>query len=87
MPYKKIKSYESLNIKPTKKFLDKINFCSSFKIKIVGNKEYEEVEKLFSLLKMKDTGNLNDLYNFQDTIIFMSNFQDKSVADEQKIQN
>lgn len=87
VPYKKIKSYESLNIKPTKKFLDKINFCSSFKIKIVGNKEYEEVEKLFSLLKMRDTGNLNDLYNFQDTIIFMSNFQDKSVADEQKIQN
>lgn len=87
MPFKKIKSYESLNIKPTKKFLDKINFFSSFKIKIVGNKEYEEVEKLFSLLKMRDTGNLNDLYNFQDTIIFMSNFQDKSVADEQKIQN
>ena len=69
VPYEKMKSYESLNLKPEGEFFNKIDFYSSLKNKIVSDKEYNEVTTIFALLKMRNKGDLDDLYNFQDTII------------------
>ena len=51
-----------------REFLNIIDCYSSLKNKIISQKEYLDVKKLFETLKMRDMGDLNELYNFQDTI-------------------
>ena len=58
-----------VDLEPEGKFFKKIDFYSSLKNKIVSDKEYEDVKKLFTILKMRNIGDLNELYNFEDAIM------------------
>ena len=83
MPYEKIVTFESLSKKTEKEFYEHTEFYSSLKESNVsvtefyrGLKEsnvsvteYENVKYLFKILKMRNLGDLNDLYNMQDPIL------------------
>ena len=56
-------------------FFNVIDFYSSFKSKIICEKECSDVKKIFKTLKMRNIGDLNELYNFQDTIILCKIFE------------
>ena len=79
-----IKDWENLNTTATltEQFFPKSVFYSSLKKSNISDKEYEDVEKMFKLLKMSNLSDLNALYNFQDTIILIEIFENNS----QKIQ-
>ena len=51
---------------------------------LIFEKEYEAVKKLYLTLKLENLGELNKLYNFQDTIILCENFESRA-AHLQKI--
>ena len=80
IPYEMIKQWENLNIAPTlnEKFFTKTTFYRSLKKTMVADQEYEDVKKLFSVMKMSNLSNLNALYNFQDTIIFAEIFENRA---------
>ena len=44
---------------------------------MVTDKEYEEVKKLYTLMRMSNLSDLNALYNFQDTIILAEIFENR----------
>ena len=69
MPYEKIKKIESLLEPPEKDFFEYTEFYSGLKQKNVSFAEYENCRYLFKTLKMRNLGDLNDLYNMQDTIL------------------
>ena len=78
--YEKIKNCKSLQIssKSDDKFFGKIVFYSKLKNKMINDKEYENAKKLYRLLKMKNLGNMNESYNFQDTIIICEIFESRA---------
>ena len=39
--------------------------------------EYENVKKFYQTMKLKDLGELNKIYNFQDTIILSEIFEQR----------
>lgn len=41
----------------------------------MNDKEYEDIKELFLLLKSRYIGNLNELCNFEDTIILCEIFE------------
>ena len=41
-------------------------------------KEYEDVEKIYQTMKLRDLGEINKIYNFQDTIILCKIFEQRS---------
>ena len=79
IPYEMIKEWEDLNIAPTlnEKFFAKTAFYS-LKNSTITDQEYEDVQKLFSLMKMSNLLDLNALYNFQDTIILTEVFENRA---------
>ena len=80
-----IKTWEDLNEKPTvEQLFSKTNFYSSLKNSIISDEEYEDIKKLFNLLKMCTLSDLNALYNFQDTIILTGIFENKTENMQQK---
>ena len=85
LPYEMIKTWEDLNEKPTlEQLFSKTNFYSSLKNSIISDEEYEDIKKLFNLLKMCTLSDLNALYNFQDTIILTGIFENKTENMQQK---
>ena len=65
-----ITRYDSLNIKPEEgKFFEPHNFYSSLKDTTMADEEYQDVKKSYQTMILKDLGELNKIYNFQDTII------------------
>ena len=71
-----ITSFDSLNITPKNdKFFRKYQFNSDLKDDTISDKEYENVKKFYLLTKMKDLGELNKIYYFQDTIILCEIFE------------
>ena len=66
IPYEMIKQWEDLNIAPTpnKNFFAKTVFFSSLKNSTITDQEYEDVQKLFYLMRMCNLSDLNALYNF-----------------------
>ena len=60
---------ESFFIKPDNDFWEKIKFCSELKQSAVNNEDYENSKYLYQALKMRNLGDLNDLYNTQDVIL------------------
>ena len=60
-------SYESLNLKPGGEFFKMIDFYSSLKNNIITAKEYDDVKKLFTILK-----------NFQGAIILCKIFESRA---------
>ena len=45
---------------------------------MISTKDYEDVKKFYTLLKLSNLGELNKLYNFQDTIILCEIFAQRS---------
>ena len=69
MPYEKITNIESLQLIPQNGFFDHTEFYSSLKQSNVTKEEYENCKFLYQKLKMRNLGDLNDLYNMQDVIL------------------
>ena len=69
MPYEKVVNANSLLCKPEQDFYSHTEFCSSLKQSNVSVSEYENAKYLFKTLKMRNLGDMNDLYNVQDVIL------------------
>ena len=62
-----MRRYDSLDISPDdENFFLPHHFYSSLKDEITTNEEYENVKKNYKTMKLKDLGELNKIYNFQD---------------------
>ena len=74
-----ITSYDSLDISPEEgKFFQQHEFYSHLKDDIMTEEEYDNVKKFYQIMRLKDLGELNKIYNFQDTIILCEIFEQRS---------
>ena len=64
IPYQMITDFESLNIRPDQEFFKHEDFYSGLKEKNISVKEYGNVKKFFTILKLKTLGDMNRSYNF-----------------------
>ena len=78
IPYELITDFDSLNIVPDKEFFLPHQFHSSMKDSTISDKEYENTKKFYSTLKLKNLGELNHIYSFQDTITLCEIFEQRS---------
>ena len=78
IPYQMITDFDALNIQPEKDFFECENFYSDLKEKNISLEEYENVKKLFTILRLKTLGDLNRIHNFQDTAILWEIFESRS---------
>ena len=69
IPYEIVTGMDSFFLKPENDFWAKTEFYSELKQKAVGDEEYEDSKFLYQTLKMRNLGDLNDLYNAQDVIL------------------
>ena len=60
---------ESFFITPENEFWEKAEFFSELKQSAVNDDDYENSKYLYQTLKMRNLGDLNDLYNTQDVIL------------------
>ena len=78
-PYEMITGYDSLDIFPEEGNFFKIHqFYSHLKEDITTEDEYSNVKKFYQIMKLKNLGELNIIYNFQDTIILCEIFEQQS---------
>ena len=70
IPYQLIIDFDSFNILPGKDFFEEYLFYSNMKDSNISAEDYENVKKFYTLSKFPNLGDLNRLYNFQDTIMF-----------------
>ena len=79
IPYKLLTQYNSLDIVPDAgDFFRPHQFFSSLKDNPLSKQEHEQVKKFYKTLKLnKDLGELNKIYNFQDTIILCEVFEQR----------
>ena len=75
-----ITRFDSLDISPEEGslFLSH-HFYSSLKETILAKKDYDAVKKFYQTMKLKNLGELNKLYNFQDTIILCETLENRSL--------
>ena len=74
-----ITGYDSLDVSPEEgNFFLLPHFYSSLKDTIMTREEYDNVKKFYQTLKLKDLGELNKIYNFQDTVILCEIFEQRS---------
>ena len=78
IPYQMITDFDSLKIKPKKEFFKHSDFYSSLKEKDISLEEHENAKKSFTVLRLKTLGDLNRIYNFQDTAILCEIFEQRS---------
>ena len=78
IPYQMITDFESLKIKPKDGFFDQKDFYSCLKEKDISEEEYENSKKFFTLLRLKTLGDMNRIYNFQDTLILCEIFEQRA---------
>ena len=78
IPYEMISDFDFLNISPDKDFFEFHRFYSNIKDTVRSEEEYENVKKLYKLMKMSNLGELNKIYNFQDIIILCELFEQRS---------
>ena len=69
IPYEIIVDMESCFVKPENDFWEKSEFFSELKQSAVNDEDYENSKYLYQTLKMRNLGNLYDLYNTQDAIL------------------
>ena len=70
IPYELIVDMNSLLLTPDdEQFWNKTEFFSEFKLQTVDDESYENSKFLYKTLKMRNLGDLNDLYNTQDVIL------------------
>ena len=79
IPYEIIVDMESFFVKPDNEFWAESEFFSALKQSAVNDQDYQHSKVLYQTLKMRNLGDLNDLYNTQDVIllteIYESRFQ------------
>ena len=78
IPYQMITDLNSLKIAPKEDFFFKKDFYSELKEKDISDEEYQNVKKFFMLLKLKTLGDMNRIYNFQDTLILCQSFEQRA---------
>ena len=66
LPYEKIIDINSLQITPENAFFDHTEFFSNLNQANVPCKIYDNMKYLYTTLKMRSLGGMNDLYNTQD---------------------
>ena len=54
------------------------HFYSSLKDDIMTREEYENVKKFYQTMKLKNLGEFNKIYNFQDALIICEIFEQRS---------
>ena len=70
IPYENIVDMNSLFLTPEKgNFFEKSEFHSDLKKKAVSDEEYKNLLYLFKTLKIRNLGDMNNLYNAQDVIL------------------
>ena len=69
IPYQLITDFDSRNISPEKDFFEDCLFYSNMKDSMISWEDYQNVRKFYILLTLENLGELNRLYDFQDTII------------------
>ena len=69
IPYELVTNLDSFFQLPEKDFWSKTDFYSELKQKHISDEEYEQPKFLYQTLKMRNLGDLNDLYNAQDVIL------------------
>ena len=80
IPYQTITSLDSLEMTPKDgDFFDKEDFYSSLEEKNISDQEYSDVKNFFKLMRMKTLGEMNKIYNIQDTLILCEIFEQRSV--------
>ena len=80
IPYQMITNLDSLKqALRDGHFFEKQDFYSSLKEKDISDKEYEDVKKLFKLLRLHTLGDMNRIYNIQDTLILCEIFEQRSL--------
>ena len=85
MPYEKITDIHSLSeVAPEDDFFKHTKFYSSLKQSNISLEEYENVKFLYKKLKMRNIGDMNDLYNVQDMIILCEIIENRSEQMYQK---
>ena len=78
IPYQMITDFDSLNLRPDGDFFKGESFYSTLKEKNIGEEEYEKVKNFFTILRLKTLGDLNKIYNFQDTTILCEIFEQRA---------
>ena len=68
---------ESFFIKPDNESWEKSEFFSELKLSAVDDESYENSKYLYQSLKMRNLGDLNDLYSTQDFILLTENIQSR----------
>ena len=63
IPYQMMTNIDSLKLTPKDDFFDKKDFYSTLKEKNISDQQYEDVKKLFKLLRLKTLGDMNRIYN------------------------
>ena len=79
IPYEKIKTYEDLDAAPEGEFFSKTEFYSTLRNEIIDDQSYENVKRFWRTLRLEKLSELNDIYNFQDTIILCEIFENRAV--------
>ena len=69
IPYGLVRNLDSFFQTPEKDFWEKTDFYSELKQKHITDEEFENSKFLHQTLKMRNLGDLNDLYNAQDVIL------------------
>ena len=81
IPYELIVDMQSLLLTPDDdQFWDKTEFFSELKLQAVNDKSNENSKFLLKTLKMRNLGDLNDLYNTQDVILLCEILESKFQA-------
>ena len=79
IPCEMITGYDSLDTSPEDgNFFLPHNFYSNLKHDVITTEEYENVKKFYQTIKLNNLGDLNKIYNFQDTIIICEIFEQRS---------
>ena len=74
-----ITRYDSLDIKPKNgEFFLSHQLYSTMKDNILTDEKFENVKKFYQIMKLENLGELNKIYNFQDTIILYEIFEQRS---------
>ena len=78
IPYQMITDFDSLKILPKNEFFEREEVYSCLNKKDIPVEEYENVKTFFTLLRLKTLGDLNRIYNFQDTAILCEIFEQRA---------
>ena len=78
IPYELISDFDSLNISPNKDFFEMHEFYSNMKNSVLSAEDYENVKNFYKLMNLSKLCKLNQIYNFQDTILLCEIFEQRS---------